>query len=280
MKKFLLTKFLLLLLISSAAWAQEKTVSGKVTSSEDGTALPGVSVLLKGTANGTVTDAEGKYSLLVSGGGSQSLVFSFIGLKSTEVEIGERSVVDISLGLDVTQLSEVVVVGQGAAKEKKALGYAVSTVGADQLAARPQQDVARILQGKIPGVNISPTGGTSGSGSSINIRGYSSLSGSTQPLFVVDGVPFNSATNNGSGFSTGGAAVTPSRFLDLDPNNIQSLSVLKGLAATVLYGDQGRNGVILVTTKSGKGKKNAELTVQQTVNVTEVACRLFAEIPK
>jgi TonB-linked SusC/RagA family outer membrane protein len=271
MKKFLLTKFLFLLLISSAAWAQEKTVSGKVTSSEDGTPLPGVSVLLKGTTNGTVTDSDGKYSLLVNGGGNQFLIFSFIGLKSTEIEIGERSIVDISLGLDITQLSEVVVVGQGAAKEKKALGYAVSTVGADQLSARPQQDVARILQGKIPGVNISPTGGTSGSGSSINIRGYSSLSGSTQPLFVVDGVPFNSATNNGSGFSTGGAAVTPSRFLDLDPNNIQSLSVLKGLAATVLYGDQGRNGVILVTTKSGKGKKNAELTVQQTVNVTEVA---------
>lgn len=119
MKKFLLTKFLFLLLISSAAWAQEKTVSGKVTSSEDGTPLPGVSVLLKGTTNGTVTDSDGKYSLLVNGGGNQFLIFSFIGLKSTEIEIGERSIVDISLGLDITQLSEVVVVGHRERQKKR-----------------------------------------------------------------------------------------------------------------------------------------------------------------
>jgi len=256
--------------IALSAWAQDRVVSGKVTALEDGSSLPGVNVVLKGTTNGTVTDADGNYRLTIPSTGG-SLLFSFIGLQTQQVPIGERTTVDIGLGLDVQQLNEVVVTAQGAAKEKKALGYAISTVGSDQLAGRPQQDVARILQGKVPGVNISPTGGTSGSGSSINIRGYSSLSGSTQPLFVVDGVPFNSATNNGSGFSTGGAAVTPSRFLDLDPNNIESLSVLKGLAATVLYGDQGRNGVILVTTKSGKGKKNAEVTLQQTVNITEVA---------
>ncbi|MBS1555205.1 MAG: SusC/RagA family TonB-linked outer membrane protein [Bacteroidetes bacterium] len=256
--------------LSSMAFAQERTLTGRVTSADDGSSLPGVNVVVKGTTNGTVTDADGKYSMSVPASGGV-IVFSFIGLKSQEVEIGGQTTIDVSLGLDVQQLNEVIVVGQGAQKEKKALGYAISSVGADQLAARPQQDVARILQGKVPGVNISPTGGTSGSGSSINIRGYSSLSGSTQPLFVVDGVPFNSSTNNGSGFSTGGAAVTPSRFLDLDPNNIETINVLKGLAATVLYGDQGRNGVILVTTKSGKGKKNAEVTVQQTTTITEVA---------
>lgn len=256
--------------LSSVAFAQERTLTGRVTSADDGSSLPGVNVVVKGTTNGTVTDADGKYSMSVPASGGV-IVFSFIGLKSQEVEIGGQTTIDVSLGLDVQQLNEVIVVGQGAQKEKKALGYAISSVGADQLAARPQQDVARILQGKVPGVNISPTGGTSGSGSSINIRGYSSLSGSTQPLFVVDGVPFNSSTNNGSGFSTGGAAVTPSRFLDLDPNNIETINVLKGLAATVLYGDQGRNGVILVTTKSGKGKKNAEVTVQQTTTITEVA---------
>lgn len=272
MRENLLSRIFVLcfLAISTMALAQERTVKGKVTSAEDGSGLPGVNVVVKGTTNGTVTDAEGNYRINVPSSGG-SLVFSFIGLSTSEVEIGDRTMVDVSLSMDVQQLSEVVVVGQGASKEKKALGYAISSVGADQLAARPQNDVARILQGKVPGVNISPTGGTSGSGASINIRGYSSLSGSTQPLFVVDGVPFNSATNNGSGFSTGGAATTPSRFLDLDPNNIQNLSVLKGLAATVLYGDQGRNGVILVTTKSGKGKKNAEVTVQQSVNITEVA---------
>jgi TonB-linked SusC/RagA family outer membrane protein len=272
MRKNLLLKLLplLFLLATSMAWAQERSVSGKVTSQEDGTALPGVNVVVKGTTNGTVTDADGNYKISVPSGGG-SLVFSFIGLSTSEVEIGDRTTVDVSLGLDVQQLSEVVVVGQGASKDKKALGYAISTVGADQLSARPQQDVARILQGKVAGVNISPTGGTTGSGASINIRGYSSLSGNTQPLFVVDGVPFSSATNNGSDFASGGAAGTPSRFSDLDPNNIQSINVLKGLAATVLYGDQGRNGVILVTTKSGKGKKNAEVTFQQSFNITEVA---------
>jgi TonB-linked SusC/RagA family outer membrane protein len=269
MKKFLLVCFSFVF-VASSVLAQERVVSGRVTATEDGSALPGVNVVLKGTTNGTVTDADGNFKLNVPSGGG-ALIFSFIGLQTSEVVIGDRTVVDVSLALDVTQLTEVVIVGQGASKEKKALGYAISSVGTQQLAARPQADVARILQGKIPGVNITPTGGTSGTGSSINIRGYSSLTGSTQPLFVVDGVPFNSSTNNGSGFSTGGAAVTPSRFLDLDPNNIETLSVLKGLAATVLYGDQGRNGVILVTTKNGKGKKNAEVTVQQTLNITEVA---------
>ncbi len=268
MKKFLLLCFSFVFVLS--AWAQERVISGKVTAQEDASALPGVNVVLRGTTNGTVTDADGNFKLNIPSAGG-SLVFSFIGLQTNEVVIGDRSVIDVALGLDIQQLTEVVVTAQGVQRDKKALGYAISTVGKDQLSARPQADVARILQGKVPGVNITPTGGTSGSGTSINIRGYSSLSGSTQPLFVVDGVPFNSATNNGSGFSTGGAAVTPSRFLDLDPNNIESINVLKGLAATVLYGDQGRNGVILVTTKSGKGKKNAEVTVQQTMNITEVA---------
>lgn len=268
MRKFLLIGFALFLTLS--VWAQERVVSGKVSSQEDGSALPGVNVVLKGTTNGTVTDAEGNYKLTVPANGG-SLVFSFIGLQTSEVEIGARVVIDVALALDVQQLSEVVVTGQGIAREKRALGYAVSSVNQDQLASRPVSDLGRILQGKIPGVNITPTGGASGSGTNINIRGYSSLTGNTQPLFVVDGVPFNSSTNNTSGFTTGGAAVTPSRFLDLDPNNIESLNVLKGLAATVLYGDQGRNGVILVTTKSGKGKKATEISIQQSFTANEIA---------
>jgi TonB-linked SusC/RagA family outer membrane protein len=270
MKKFLLLCSAVVFALSSA-WAQERTVSGRVTSTEDGTALPGVNVVVKGTTTGTVTDADGNYKLSVPQSGGE-LIFSFIGLQTQEVPIGDRSVVDVSLALDVTQLGEVVVTAQGIARDKKALGYAVSSVGEGQIAARPQNDLGRILQGKVPGVNITPTGGTSGTATNIQIRGYSSVSGSTQPLFVVDGVPFNSSTNNGSGFSTGGAATATSRFLDLDPNNIESLNVLKGLAATVLYGDQGRNGVILITTKSGRGKNRAsEITLQQSYSITEIA---------
>jgi len=200
------------------------------------------------------------------------LVFSFIGLKSQEIEIGAQTTIDVSLGLDVQQLNEVVVTAQGIAQEKKALGYAVTSVGKDQLEARPVNDVSRVLAGKIPGMVIVPTGGNAGAGSSINIRGYSTLTGSSQPLWVVDGIPFNSATNNSAGFTTGGTATSSSRFLDIDPNNIESINVLRGLSATVLYGDQGRNGVILVTTKAGTAKKRAsEITFQQTTSINEIA---------
>ena len=270
MKKFLLVCFSFVFALSTAM-AQERMVSGKVTSPEDGSTLPGVNVVLKGTTNGTVTDVDGNYKLSVPGTGG-TLVFSFIGLQTQELVIGDRSVMDMQLGLDVKQLSEVVVTAQGIAREKKALGYSVSTVGQDQIAARPVNDIGRILQGKIPGVVINPTGGSTGSGSSINIRGYSSITGSTQPLWVVDGVPFNTSTNNASGFDTGGTASSSSRFLDIDPNTIENISVLKGLAATVLYGDQGRNGVILVQTKSGATKKRAaEFSFQQSQSITEIA---------
>jgi TonB-linked SusC/RagA family outer membrane protein len=226
--------------------------------------------VLKGTTNGTVTDADGNFKLNVPASGG-ALVFSFIGLQTQEVVIGDRSVVDVSLGLDVTQLTEVVVTAQGVQQEKRALGYAVTTVGANQIANRPESDVSRILQGKIPGVNITSTSGVSGTGTNIIIRGYSSISGSNQPLFVVDGVPFNSNTNSQTGFGSGGLT-TSSRMLDLDPNSIESVSVLKGLSATVLYGDQGRNGVILITTKAGgKVAKEAEITVSQSVFQNTIA---------
>jgi TonB-linked SusC/RagA family outer membrane protein len=270
MSKFLLACFSFVLL-SFSTMAQDRVVSGKVTSADDGVALPGVNVVVKGTTNGAVTDADGAYKLSVPSSGG-TLVFSFIGMVSQEVEIGERTIIDVALASDATQLSEVVVTGQGIAREKKAIGYAVASVGADQIAARPVNDVTRILMGKIPGVTINPTGGTAGTGSQINIRGFSTITGNTQPLWVVDGVPFNSATNDASGFTTGGTASATSRYLDLDPNSIESVNVLKGLAATVLYGSLGRNGVILVTTKSGSGKKRApEVSIQQTVSMSEIA---------
>ncbi len=270
MKKFLLLCFSFVF-VASLAWAQERVVSGRVTAQEDGSPLPGVNVLLRGTTTGTVTDSDGNFKLSVPAAGG-TLDFSFIGFATESVEIGERSVVDMAMVPDTKQLTEVVVTGQGFAKEKKALGYAVGRVGAEQISARPVNDIGRILMGKIPGVTIQPTGGTSGTGSQINIRGYTTITGNTQPLWVVDGVPFNSSTNDASGFTTGGTATATSRFLDLDPNAIESINVLKGLAATVLYGDQGRNGVILVNTKSGSGKKREpEITLQQTVSFNEIA---------
>jgi TonB-linked SusC/RagA family outer membrane protein len=233
--------------------AQSK-ISGKVTSADDGSGIPGVTVQIKGTSKGTQTNLDGDYSIEASGG--QTLVFSFVGMQSQEVAIGNKSIINVVLSGDSKALSEVVVTAQGLVREKKALGYAVTTVASDLINNRPEADVSRVLQGKAPGVNITSTGGISGSGTNITIRGYSSATGSNQPLFVVDGVPFNSGTNQNAGFTTGGVT-TSSRMLDIDPNNIESVSVLKGLSATVLYGDQGRNGVILITTKSGGGKRKA-----------------------
>lgn len=263
-KALLFVVALFTLTFSYEVMAQQRVITGKVISDEDGLGLPGATVLVKGTTVGTTTDLDGNYSIAVPAG-SDVLLFSFVGLATSEEMIGNRSVINITLKMDASQLSEVVVTAIGIEREKKALGYGVTSVGSEQLSNRPEQDVARVLQGKVPGVNITATNGMSGSGTNMVIRGYSSATGSNQPLFIVDGVPFNTSTNAGNGFTTGGAA-TSSRFLDIDPNNIESMSVLKGLSATVLYGDQGRNGVILITTKSGGSKrKAAEVTINQSV---------------
>lgn len=243
--------------------AQDRQVRGRVTSAEDDSPLPGVSVVVKGTNKGVTTDPDGKYAISAPEGAT--LVFSFVGTVSQEVAIGSRTTLDIKLVSDTKVLSEVIVTAQGIVREKRALGYSVATVESKSIQDRPQADVGRVLQGKIAGVNITSTSGVSGTGTNITIRGYSSITGSVQPLFVVDGVPFNSATNQRGGF-TGGGQSASSRFLDIDPNNIESVNVLKGLAATVLYGDQGRNGVILVTTKNGSKKARAtEYTITQSV---------------
>jgi TonB-linked SusC/RagA family outer membrane protein len=271
MKKFLLLCSAVVFAFSSA-WAQERTVSGKVTSLEDGSPLPGVNVVIKGTTNGTVTDADGNFKLSGVSASGGALVFSFIGLQTQEVVVGDRAVVDVSLSLDVTQLSEVVVTGLGIEKEKKALAYQVTTVGGDAIAQKPETDVGRLLRGKVAGANITQTSGVTGSATNIILRGYTSISGSNQPLWVVDGVPFDGGTNSQDDFQDG--QTESSRFLDLDPNNIESINVLTSLSSTVVYGDRGRNGVILVTTKNGSSKKTNkknEVSFTQSYFLNEIA---------
>jgi TonB-linked SusC/RagA family outer membrane protein len=175
---------------------------------------------------------------------------------------------------DSQALEEVVVTAQGITREKKSLGYAVSSVGAEDLESRADGDVARVLMGKASGVSITSAGGMSGSATNVVIRGLSSFSGSNQALFVVDGVPFSSDTNSAGNFLDGNTG--SSRFLDLDPNNIANIEILKGLAAATLYGTQGKNGVILITTKagaSGGGKKKTEITVNTSYFVNEFASK-------
>ncbi len=251
------------------AFAQEKTVTG-VVSDETGP-LPGANVIIKSTKKGTQTDVDGKYAIKAKAG--DVLVFSFLGMKDASVTVGASNTVNMTMKSGGEELSEVVVTSQGIKKEKKALGYAVTTIKAEEFASKPSTDVARALTGKAPGVNIQATSGLSGSGTNIIIRGYSSITGSNQPLFVVDGVPFNSDTNSDGNFLEG-ATNASSRFLDLDPNSIESISILKGLSATTLYGSSGRNGVILVTTKSGNSKdinKKMDVTFSQSYYLSEIS---------
>lgn len=259
---------LLVVLMAQITFAQERTVSG-VVSDNAGLPLPGVSVLVKGTKTGAQTDFDGKFSIKATS--SQVLVFSFIGMKTQEVTASSGSI-NVKLQDAAQALEEVVVTSQGIRKEKKKLGYAVSEVKAKDLEQRESSDIARVLSGKASGVNIISQSGLSGSGTSVVIRGLSSFSSSNQALFIVDGVPFSSDTNAEGSFINGNNG--SSRFLDLDPNNIENVSVLKGLAAATLYGSAGRNGVILITTKTGskkKGGKGSDITVSTSLFINEIA---------
>lgn len=275
MKKLLLLA-IVLCIGASSAFAQAKQITGKVTSADDGLPMPGVSVAVKGTTTGTTTNVDGIYNLTVPG--NEILVFSFVGMKTTEVTISEATVYDVVMESETFGVEEVVVTALGIQRDKKALGYAVTEIGSEQMEQRSQTDIARILSGKSSGVQVVQQSGLSGSGTNIVIRGLSSFSASNQALFIVDGVPFsgdyNSMGRQGSRSDFINGNNGSSRFLDLDPNSIESVSVLKGLAASTLYGSEGRNGVILITTKAGasqKVKKRSEISVTSSYFANKIA---------
>ena len=251
--------------LCQTAVSQTVEVSGKV-SDEKGNPVSGASVQEKNSKKGTTTDVNGAFKLVTKPG--TTLVISSIGFDKQQVSAAASLVVVLSSSNQA--LSEVVVTALGIKREKKALGYAVSTVGKKDLELRPEADLGRILNGKAPGLNVLATSGLSGSGTNINIRGISTITGTSDPLFVVDGVPFNSSTNSNSDFTYG--TQTSSRFLDLDPNNIENVNILKGLSAVTLYGEAGRNGVILITTKNGStqnSRKKTEISVSQSLFSTK-----------
>lgn len=261
---------LLLAFVVHLSFAQDKAITGTVTD-QDGLPLPGVNIVVEGTTTGTQTDFDGNYA--INGSEGQTLLYSYIGQKDVRQTIGAGNTVNVQMQEDAQALEEVVVTAQGIKREKKALGYATSSVGEESLEQRAEGDVARVLAGKASGVQITAGGGMSGSATSVTIRGLSSFSGSNQALFIVDGVPFsNDTNNNGSDFLGGNTG--SSRFLDLDPNNIANIEILKGLAATTLYGTLGKNGVILVTTKAQAGnggvRKN-EISVSSSYFTNEYA---------
>jgi TonB-linked SusC/RagA family outer membrane protein len=220
---------------------QDRVVNGRVTSADDGQGFPGVNIIVKGTTQGTVTDANGNYSIEVPSSDA-ILVFSSIGYKSTEVPVTSQSVIDLAMETDITTLSEVVVVGYGTVKKSDVTG-ALSRVTAAVITERPLQNAAQALQGKVAGMNVS-SNIKPGETPVISIRGNRSITASNNPLYVVDGVPLVNFLDVNS-FSIN----------DINPNDIASIEVLKDASATAIYGSRGANGVILVTTKKGtKGK--------------------------
>ena len=260
---------LLLAFFVHLSFAQDKTITGNVTDG-NGLPLPGVNIVVEGTSSGTQTDFDGNYAISASEG--QILLFSYIGQRDVRQTVGAGNTMNVQMEEDAQALEEVVVTAQGIKREKKALGYAVTSVGQDQIQDRAEGDVARVLSGKAAGVQITSAGGASGSATNVVIRGLNSFSGNNQALFIVDGVPFSNDTNQQGDFIGGNTG--SSRFLDLDPNNIESIEVLRGLSAATLYGTQGRNGVILITTKAGAtstGAKKTEITVTQSFFSNEIA---------
>ncbi|MDB4303367.1 SusC/RagA family TonB-linked outer membrane protein, partial [Desulfosarcina sp.] len=236
--------------------AQDREISGTVISADDNLPIPGVQVLVQGTQLGTTTDLNGKYTIVVPPSATV-LVYRFIGMVSTNVEIGAQKVIDVTMKPDILDLEGVVVTALGISREKKALGYAVQDMSGDQLNQSRENNVVNALQGKAAGVQITNSSGGVGSSSRIIIRGNSSF-GNNQPLFVVDGVPVINSSSEVSEFGNDedyGTATSGNDFgnaaMDIDPANVESVSILKGANAAALYGSRAANGVILITTKKG-----------------------------
>lgn len=245
--------------------AQSKVVSGKVISAEDGQPVIGASVIVKGTTVGTITGINGDYSVNVSGS-TPMLVVSYVGMKTVELEA--KNGLTIRLESDSKLIDEVVVTALGISREKKSLGYAVQDVKGTDLTKGGNPDLATSLQGKVAGLEIRQSSGMPGAPSTMLIRGARSFSGDNTPLYVVDGLPVSSSND----FTQGNGGVVGSaysnRAADIDPNDIESINVLKGQAAAALYGMRASNGVIIITTKSGKGVAKGKPTVAISSNIS------------
>ncbi len=265
MKK--LSLVLMLVLFGVGSMLAQRTVQGTVTS-EDGEPLIGASVLVKGTSVGTVTDYDGKYSLTVPEG-SNTLVFSYTGYETQEVELGVSNVVDVVMAEGIT-LETAVVTALGVQREEKAVGFAVQEVDSKAIERSGASKTLDALRGKAAGVNIIRASGAAGGGTRIVIRGQTSLTGDNQALIVIDGVRVNNSTFQSEGNHAGVA--NTNRLADLNPNDIESISILKGAAATALYGVDGARGVVVITTKRGKGTdgKKFKVDVNSSVTFSEV----------
>ncbi|WP_237274574.1 SusC/RagA family TonB-linked outer membrane protein [Tenacibaculum ovolyticum] len=269
------TLLLLSFLITQITFAQEKTISGIVSDESGG--LPGVSIIIKGTTSGVESDFDGNFT--IQGKQNDILIFSFVGKKTIEKTIGSSNRINVSMVDDENLLNEVVVTALGIKREKKSLGYATQEVKGGDLTKVNSGNVANSISGKISGIEIRRNGNIGGS-TNVIIRGSSSLSGTNQALWVVDGVPLNNSNTNTAdqraGGNTGGYDYGNAAS-DINPDDIESMNVLKGAAATALYGERASNGVIIVTTKKGKAGNGLGVTISSGVTIGSVD---FNTLPK
>ncbi len=269
MKKLCLLIVLFVFIGSYNLFAQTRVITGTVTSSVEGEgSVPGVTVLVKGTTLGALTDAQGNYSITAPTSAT-TLVFSYIGMKTQEIEIAGRSVINVVMEPELLGLSEVVVTAVGISREKRELGYNVQTVNTDVISSKPNADMVNSLAGRTSGVQITSSAGDAGASTYMTIRGAHSITGNNQPLFVVNGMPIISGGGGGSGEV--GGVTTSSRSIDLNPDDIESISILKGGAATALYGLRAANGALIITTKSGKNLTARKVEFSSSVGFDQVS---------
>jgi TonB-linked SusC/RagA family outer membrane protein len=256
------------------AFAQNKTITGTVTAKEDGLPIPGVTVRIKGTSIGTQTNTNGKYSLSVPA--NSTLVFSFIVYAPQEVVVGDKSEINIVLVQSNQQLSEVVVTALGVKKSERSIGYSVSTVKGDDLVKSGESNIIEGLAAKATGVSVVSSSGTPGASSKVILRGPATFSGDNQPLIVVDGIPIDNSVNfvnagdNPYDNRLAGAQLS-NRAIDINPDDIESVSILKGPAAAALYGQAAGNGAIIYTTKRGKSRKGLGVTFSSNAQFDKVS---------
>ncbi len=250
----------------------QTTITGVVTNADDSQPIPGAAVQVKGTTVGVTTDVNGRYSLKIPAN-SEVLQFSFVGMTTKEVTIGNQTVINVVLETEAMNIEGVVVTALGISREKKALGYAVEEVKADELNQTRSGNLITSLSGKVSGVSITSASGNMGGSSRITIRGVKSVSGNNQPLFVVDGVPMDNSNYNSIDTQRGAGGVDYGNMAnDINPDDIESVTVLKGPTAAALYGSRAANGVIVITTKKAKaGKKGLGVEVNSSVSFEQVA---------
>jgi TonB-linked SusC/RagA family outer membrane protein len=249
MKQKGLLLVLILMLVSSGLWAQDISITGKVTDKSDNSAMLGVTVVVKGKNVGTVTDKNGKYSIKAKP--ADILVFSFVGMETKEIQVGNNSTLDVAMVTDAKELDEIVVVAYGTVKKSDLTG-SVGTIKSDALLKGGPVSLNQGLQGKMAGVVVNQNDGAPGAGISIQIRGANSFSTSSEPLYIIDGIPFDAASTPSGGTGNSNNLQTSNPLALINPNDIQSVEVLKDASATALYGSRGANGVVIITTKKGE----------------------------